>query len=119
MKKVLITGGTRGIGAACVKAFAEAGYDTAIIYRRDDESAERLNKTYGTVCYKCDLSDTDALEATLGKILADFPDGFDALVNNAGISQRKMICDITNEDWNKMMAVSLTAPFMLITCLME
>ncbi|MBQ2733848.1 MAG: SDR family oxidoreductase, partial [Clostridia bacterium] len=53
-------------------------------------------------------------ERTVDKILTDFPEGFDVLVNNAGISQRKMICDITSEDWDSMLAVSLTAPFILI-----
>ena len=114
MKKVLITGGTRGIGLECVRLFAEAGFDTAIIYRSDDISAQNLRNTYGTVCYKCDLCNIAETEKTVDAILSDFPDGFDVLVNNAGISQRKMICDITNEDWEKMMAVSLTAPFLLI-----
>ncbi len=114
MKKVLITGGTRGIGYECVRIFAEAGYDTAVVYRSDDESAERLNAKFGTVCYKCDLCNVSAAEKTVEKILSDFPEGFDVLVNNAGISQRKMMCDITNEDWDRMMAVSLTVPFLLI-----
>lgn len=114
MKKVLITGGTRGIGLACVKAFAEAGYDTAVIYRTSDVDARMLKEKYGTVSYKCDLSDTLDTDGVLSRILSDFPDGFDVLVNNAGISQRKLICDITDEDWNKMLAVSLTAPFRLI-----
>ncbi|MBQ7011272.1 MAG: SDR family oxidoreductase [Clostridia bacterium] len=113
MKKVLITGGTRGIGLECVKLFAENGYDTAVIYRSREEAAVKLNKEYGTACYKCNLSDREALERTVEEILRDFPDGFDVLVNNAGISLRKMICDTTNEDWDRMMAVSLTAPFVL------
>ena len=114
MKRVLITGGTRGIGLECVKMFAEAVYDTAVIYRSDDNGADALRTKYGTVCYKCDLADISALENTIDKILTDFPEGFDVLVNNAGIAQRKMICDISSEDWDKMMAVSLTAPFVLI-----
>ncbi len=114
MKKVLITGGTRGIGYECVRIFAEAGYDTAVIYRSDDKSAENLRTKFGTVCYKCDLCDINETEKTVEKILCDFPEGFDVIVNNAGISQRKMICDISNEDWDRMMAVSLTAPFLLI-----
>ena len=114
MKKVLITGGTRGIGYECVRMFAEAGYDTAVIYRSDDKSAQKLRAEFGTVCYKCDLCDINETEITVEKILSDFPEGFDVLVNNAGISQRKMICDISNGDWDRMMAISLTAPFVLI-----
>ncbi len=114
MKRVLITGGTHGIGYECVRIFSEAGYDTAVIYRSDDESAEILRNKFGTVCYKCDLCNIFDTEKTAEKILSDFPDGFDVLVNNAGISQRKMICDITNDDWDRMMAVTLTAPFLLI-----
>ena len=114
MKKVLITGGTRGIGYECVKHFSEAGYDTAVIYRSNDARASELSRNFGSVCYKCDLSDIKETERTVDKILTDFPEGFDVLVNNAGISQRKMICDITSEDWDSMLAVSLTAPFILI-----
>lgn len=113
MKKVLITGGTRGIGLECVKLFAENGYDTAVIYRSSDEAAAKLKNEYGTECYKCDLSDRESIERTVEEILRDFPDGFDVLINNAGISLRKMICDTTNDDWDKMIAVSLTAPFVL------
>lgn len=114
MKKVLITGGTRGIGYECVRLFAEAGYDTAVIYRSDDRSADELRKKYGTVCYKSDLCDASQAESAADRILCDFSDGFDVLVNNAGIAQRKMICDISNEDWDRMMAISLTTPFLLI-----
>lgn len=113
MKKVLITGGTRGIGLACVKAFAEAGYDTAVVYRNSEASANELKAKYGTEVYKCDLADREDLLFVLGKIKSDFPEGFDVIINNAGISSRKMMCDISDNEWDDMLAVTLTAPFII------
>jgi len=113
MKKVLITGGTRGIGLACVKAFAEAGYDTAVVYINSDASANELKAKYGTEVYKCDFADREDLLSVLNKIKSDFPEGFDVIINNAGISSRKMMCDIFDKEWDDMIAVNLTAPFII------
>ncbi len=111
MKNVLITGGTGGIGSACVKLFAENGYDTALLYRSDDAMADELAGRYGTVCFKCDLSTDEGLTEAGNKVLEYFPSGFDVLVNNAGISGFGTVSDISLSEWNRMMSVDLTSVF--------
>ena len=97
-----------------MEKFAEAGYDTAVIYNNSESAAACLSEAYGTVCYKCNLASSGELENTLSRISLDFPNGFDVIVNNAAISQHKMICDISDSDWDSMLAVNLTAPFKII-----
>ncbi len=113
MKSVLITGGARGIGLAAARAFAAAGYRTAITYRSSAREAEDLKREYGTAVYRCDFCDPNALGDLIRALRADFPDGFDVLVHNAGISLRKQLQDVTREEWNDMVNVHLTAPFFL------
>ncbi len=113
MKQVLITGGARGIGRAITRAFAAAGYATAITYCASDKEAKKLKEEFDTEIYRCDFRDPAALEELIRSIRGGFPSGFDVLVNNAGISARKMIQDVTREEWNDMLNVHLTAPFFL------
>lgn len=113
MKKVLITGGTRGIGLACVKAFAEAGYDTAITYKNSNAEANDIHAKYGTAAYPCDLESKFSIMGAIKRMITDFPEGFDVIINNAGISSRKMMCDISDKEWDDMIAVNLTAPFII------
>ncbi|MBQ7171436.1 MAG: 3-oxoacyl-ACP reductase FabG [Clostridia bacterium] len=113
MKSVLITGGARGIGLAAARAFAAAGYRTAITYCSSGRQAEDLKKDCNAEIYRCDFCDPNALEALIRALRADFPAGFDVLVHNAGISLRKQLQDVTREEWNDMLNVHLTAPFFL------
>lgn len=112
MKKVLITGSSRGIGAACAEAFAERGYFVIINYNTNynaaQELSEKIAKKYNTnpIVYKCDISDSAAIK----KMFEEIGD-IDVLVNNAGISQQKLFTDITDEDWKKMMSVNLDGVF--------
>jgi len=101
MKKVLITGGTRGIGEAAVRRFITGGYDVYFIYRCEDDLARALEKQTGATGIRCDVSDSDAVKRaseTVGRI--------SVLVNNAGIAQIKMFSDITDDEWRKMFAVN-------------
>ena len=111
MKKVvLVTGGSRGIGAATVRAFANAGYDVAFIYNKNDEAAKAVSDETGALAFKADVANVndvkravDAVKDSLGSV--------DVLVNNAGISQIKLFTDITDENWERMMGVNLTGAF--------
>ena len=108
MKTVLITGASRGIGAAIAEAFAEAGYFPIINYTKNYSAAQALSQkiqdkfNINSTVYKCDVSDSEAVR----KMFEEIGD-IDVLVNNAGISQQKLFTDITDEDWRKMMSVNL------------
>nr|NIS80517.1 SDR family NAD(P)-dependent oxidoreductase [Anaerolineales bacterium] len=110
-KRVLITGGARGIGAATAERFLEEGACVAVL--DCDEEALRhiedaLPSLRGTIC--ADVSDADAVARAfeeLDELLA----GLDVLINNAGISVRRAFMDITPEQWRRVMDVNLNGMF--------
>lgn len=109
MKKVLITGGSRGIGAACVRAFAHAGYRVFFTYRSSGAAAAALSEETGAVGIKADVSSAEDMARA-----ADAVGGVDVIINNAGISQIKPVQDITESDWDRMMAVNVKGMFLTV-----
>ena len=115
MKTVLITGGSRGIGAAAARAFSQAGWKVAINYRRSAQAAQALAAELcaqggqalvvpGDVAVR---SQVVQMVETVRKELGD-PD---LLINNAGISQQALFTDLTEEDWDRMFAVHVKGAF--------
>lgn len=95
MKNILITGGSRGIGAAMVKEFAKEGYRVFFTYKNSYEKALALATETGATAFVYD--DTKNLHSEITK-----HGGLYALINNAGISEQKMFQDITESDWDNM-----------------
>ncbi len=106
MKKVLITGGTRGIGEATAKLLAKNGYKVYINYLKSDEKAQKLAQEIGVVPVKADVSSPKET-----KEMFDLVGGVDVLINNAGIAQQKLFTDITSDEWERMLGVNLTGVF--------
>ncbi len=100
MKKVLITGGATGIGAACARLFAQKGYEVFITY---NETAPEIS---GVTAIKCNLKSVEEIDA-----LFDNFSSLDVLVNCAGVSHIKMINDTTSEDYDELMAVNSRAVY--------
>lgn len=107
---ILITGGSRGIGAACVRAFVKRGDDVAFVYRSDVASASALAQETGAIAIRADLSVSAEAERAVSEAIARLG-GMDVLVNNAGISQIKLFTDVTDEDWRRMLDTNLSAAF--------
>jgi NAD(P)-dependent dehydrogenase (short-subunit alcohol dehydrogenase family) len=110
-KKVLITGGASGIGAALVEAFVKQGCETAFIDKEDalgEALVERLSRETGfTPSYgHCDLTDLDAVAGSFAEIVARLG-GVDILVNNAANDDRHGVADVTPAYWDERMAVNL------------
>lgn len=103
---VLITGGSRGIGAACVRTFAENGWNTAFTYSKSREAADRLAEETGALALLADQQDTAAVELAVAKGKARFGT-IDAVVCNAGIAEQKLFQNITDADWMRMLDVNL------------
>jgi acetoacetyl-CoA reductase len=82
----LVTGGTRGIGAAISKALKSAGYNVAASYAGNDTAAEKFKSEAGIPVYKWDVSSFDACAAGIKKVEADVGP-IDVRVNNAGITK--------------------------------
>lgn len=110
MANVLITGGSRGIGAACVRAFCEQGDRVAFIYRNRREAAEEIVAQTGAVAIEADLSDPAEAACAVEKALS-YLGGIDVLVNNAGVSQIKLFTELTDGDWRRMLSNNLDSVF--------
>ena len=103
---VFITGGSRGIGAACVRAFAAAGWSVAFTYRENRALAGSLAEQTGALALCADLYDDKAVSRAVGEARGHFG-AVDAVVWNAGIAEQKLFQDITDEAWQRMLDVNL------------
>ena len=106
MKHVLITGGSRGIGAATVRLFAENGYDVSFFYEKSHDAADQLSAQLGARAVCCDVADSAAVQ----KAFTVLPP-IDILINNAGICHTGLISQITEEEWNRLFAVNVSGIF--------
>ena len=111
MARVLITGGSRGIGAACVRAFAVQGDRVAFIYRSSEQAATSVATATGAAAIRADVSDSAEAERAVREAEAALGGGIDVLVNNAGVAQIKLFTDLTDDDWRRMMATDLDGAF--------
>lgn len=114
-RTVLVTGGSRGIGAACVSAFARAGWSVVFLYRRAEEAAESLcarlrGEGLDVSCRRCDVSRRDEVFRTVDDLMRTYH-RFDALVNNAGVAHIGLFTDMTEEQWDALFAVNLKGAF--------
>ena len=114
---VLITGGSRGIGAAAVLAFAKAGYRVAFTWHSRPDAARRVVDTVREMtpeapclAIMADSADSAAVQAAVEQT-ARVLGGPQILVCNAGIAQQKLFTDLTDEDWHRMMSVDLDGVF--------
>ena len=111
MRSVLITGASRGIGAAVARVFAEKGERVYLNYHHSHEAVQRLcreltEKGCSVFPIQCDVSDPHAVQAMFGTLPP-----IDVLVNNAGIAQTKLFTDLTDEDWHTMLSTNLGSVF--------
>ena len=108
--RVLVSGGTRGIGRACVEYFAARGDQVAFLYHSRQELAEELSRSSGALAFRADVGDPEAVRSALSSVI-EFFGGLDAVVNNAGISQIKLFTDLSDEDWQRMLGTNLSGAF--------
>lgn len=107
---ILITGGSRGIGRACVERFARDGHTVAFLYKSNNAAAEELSAATGALAIRADVSDADSVRKALAKVHQTLGE-IDVLVNNAGIAEIKLFTDLTDEDWNRMISTNLSGAF--------
>lgn len=112
-KVVLITGGSRGIGAACARRFAAAGDRVVLNYRQSRTQAEALAGELGGWAVQADVSDPEQVEKMVDNVLEKFCQ-LDILICNAGIAQQKLFGDLTDGDWRRMFAVNVDGVFYTI-----
>lgn len=111
----LITGGSRGIGAACVRAFAEDGYAVVFLYNRSAQQADTLVQSLRSEgrdvsAYPCDVSDPQQVASAIADVLRTYR-RIDALVNCAGIAHIGLFTDMTEDEWDRLFAVNVRSVF--------
>ncbi|MBR1413487.1 MAG: glucose 1-dehydrogenase [Bacilli bacterium] len=119
MKKVaLITGASRGIGAATAKEFAASGYNIVINYNQSAEEAKNLarqiEQDFNTecLCVKADVSNEEEVKRMVDKVITKF-NRVDVLVNNAGIAIDTTLEDKTKDNFLKILEVNLVGMFLV------
>lgn len=110
MKTVLITGGSRGIGAEAVRALSSRGYNVAFTYFKSEEKANALAKECGALALYCDVSKSKDVNSAVEAVKKIYG-GVDILINNAGIDEFALFTDITDEMWHKMIDTNLSSAF--------
>ena len=112
MKQVLITGASRGIGAAIARKFAKEGMSLTITGFHDRETLQKLQEeienSFSVACrsYVCDMGDFASVEKMFAQIPAP-----DILINNAGISYFGLLSDMSIADWHTVLNTNLNAAF--------
>ena len=120
-KVAVVTGASRGIGAAIARELAAAGMYVVINYCGSEEKAQELKAEIEqnggeASIYKCDVSDNVACKEFIGNVIAEYGH-LDVLVNNAGISNTKPLHFISEEEYEKVLAVNTKAPIFLTNLL--
>ena len=106
----VVTGGTRGIGAAISKALKAAGYQVAATYHGNDEAAAKFKAETGVQTYKWDVSSFEACSTGLAQVAKDLGP-VDVLVNDAGITKDGMFHKMTPEQWYAVINTNLNSLF--------
>lgn len=116
MKRVLISGGARGIGCALVEYFCARGDEVVFLYRQSEAAARELCERTGARAICADLSDpAQALRAA--KDAEAMLGGVDVLISNAGVAQIKLFTEVSDEEWRCMIDTNLSAAFYLARAL--
>lgn len=112
-KVAIVTGGGSGLGFAMAEKFTQAGIET-IIAGRDKQKLDAAKEKLGSLCHAiaCDVSDLSSIPGFVNDVLKQFGQ-VDILVNNAGINMKKLIEDVTDEDFQKVITTNLTAVFVM------
>ncbi|MEX0904249.1 MAG: glucose 1-dehydrogenase [Balneolaceae bacterium] len=110
-KHIIITGGAKGIGAGCVRLFAEKSHNITIL-DLDADNGKKLAENIGYSCrfVRCDVSNTDEVVKAVQKSINRFGE-ISVLVNNVGINPYGTVTETTDELWNRVMNINLKSHF--------
>lgn len=111
MNTALITGASRGIGAAAARALARDGWYVIINYYRSRKAAEALATDLGGIAICTDVSDFTQVQAMFDRI-----GPVDLLVNNAGISHYGLLTDVTETDWHRIFGINIDSVYHCCRC---
>ena len=113
MRRILISGGSRGIGRACVRAFAQNGDAVAFLYCRNDDAAREVASETGATAIRADISDPDAVRAAVAEAENKLGGTVDILINNAAVAWIGLMQDMTDTEWHRVLDTNLSGAFYL------
>ena len=113
MRRILISGGSRGIGKGLVEAFSQNGDKVAFIYQSNHEAAEAVAKATGAVAICADVADPNEVRRAVKEAEEALGGAVEVLVNNAGISLISVMQDVTDAQWRKVLDTNLSGAFYL------
>lgn len=116
MKTALITGGTKGIGKAIALEFMQNGYETVLNYCNDEQAALAAQEEFNMLGYcpllmRADVSDEEQVSAMFAEFFSVY-DNLNVLVNNAGVSLKKIVQRTTSRDWDRIFGVNVKGAFL-------
>jgi acetoacetyl-CoA reductase len=118
-KIAVVTGGTRGIGAAISIALHKAGYKVAANYATRDEVAQAFTKEHGIPAYKWDIANFEACRDGIVKMSKELGGPVEILVNNAGITRDAAMHKMSPADWGAVIATNLNSCFCMSRAVIE
>ena len=113
MSTIVITGGSRGIGAAAVKLFADRGHKVFFLYEKEHDAAKAVSQETGATAICCDVADRQAVLSAFSQI-----DAMDVLICNAGIAHVGLLQDLTEEEWDRLFDVNVKGMYHCIQAAM-
>ncbi len=113
MKRILISGGSRGIGRGLVEAFSQNGDKVAFIYKSNHEAAEAVRAATGAVAICADVSQPEDVKRAVCMAESALGGSVEVLVNNAGISLISVMQDVTDDQWRAVLDTNLSGAFYL------
>ena len=119
IRRVLVTGGTRGIGKQIAIAFKELGHRVAVGYSSNTAAAEELEASYGIKAFQWDVGDFSQCQVILRKITEELGGNVEILVNNAGITRDKMLHRQDLQGWSHVITSNLTSVFNMSRIVIE
>ena len=118
MSCILISGGSRGIGAALVRALSANGHRVAFLYCNSEDAAARVAAESGAVAIRCDVADPADVALAVSKA-REALGGIDALINNAGVSVIGLSRDLSDADWRRVLDTNLSGAMYLCRAVQE
>lgn len=115
----LVTGGTRGIGAAIARGLKAAGYKVGATFNANDDAAAKFKAETGVAVFKWDVADLASCQQGIAQVAQELGGDVEILVNNAGITRDGMMHKMSTEDWHKVIETNLTSCFNMCKAVIE